>query len=362
MYIYLFIFFFLSICAFLQPQKETNKFYLFSITVLFLILFAGLRKVGVAPDDGNYYDMFMYKAPDLADWLFGNFTYSLQEVYMEPGYVFLNSFLRYFTDEYTLLFLCVATLSVGIASYNYYRYSKYVFLTLVLFFVHTYLYRDMNQIRAAIACAIGLFLIAQIHKREHFKIILTLCVMGSFHIASLSLVFAYFLSFIKVTRTRVLIAYIAALAFGVVGISQIIFSIIPGGGFLAAKLHSYTVTENYINAVTLFDITNLKNSVILIAVLVFWNRLKEVIPYFETIIIFYLLAVGIRIAFWDLGVISARLATFFGIVEVILIPYFVCLFRQKALMKTIIILYAFMVLYLNLYSKEIIQPYELSIF
>jgi len=361
---YIATFFMLALLSFTQFTKELKRYKLlfFLFASLYLIAFAGLRNHGVGADDFSYYDMFMYEAPNLFEWLFGSYVYDIKELYMEPGYVFLNSFLRVFTDEYIVLFLTVAFLSVGIASYNYHRYSKYVFLALLLFFVHTYLYRDMNQIRAGVAAAIGLFLIAQIHNREHLKVFFTLFIMSLFHIASVALIFAYFMSFIRVTRKRVLLAYSLALLLGIIGISQIIINVVPGGGFLAMKLYSYTTNTRYVSAVSLFDITNIKNSMILFMILLFWTRLEKVVPYFHTFVLFYLMAVSIRIAFWDLGVLAARISTFFGIVEVILIPYFIYLFRQKALITSLIILYAFLMLYLNLFAKDGRYPYELSIF
>lgn len=361
---YIFTFFLLAILSFTQFTKELKKYklLLFLFASFYLIMFAGLRNLGVGDDDFGYYEMFMVKAPSVYDWLFGNYVYDIKELYMEPGYVFLNSFLRIFTDEYIVLFLTISFLSVGIASYNYHRYSQYVFLSLLLFFVHTYLHRDINQIRSAVAAAIGLFLISQIYYREHLKVFFTLFMMSLFHLASTFLVFVYFLSFMKITKKRVVVIYCISLIFGIIGISQIVINAVPGGGFLAMKLYSYTENKTYADAISLFDITNIKNSIILFVVIVFWERFEKIIPYFPIVVLFYLISVSTRIAFWDLGVLAARISTFFGIVEVILIPYFIYLFRQKILIASLIVLYAFLTLYLNLFIKELRLPYELSIF
>jgi len=221
----------------------------------------------------------------------------------------------------------------------------------------------MNQIRAAVAAAIGLFLVAQIHNREHFKVFLTLFIAGTFHTASLSLILAYILSFITLTRKKVIIFYIIAVLFGLFNVSQIIINNIPVSGYLAMKIYSYTVNEEYLTAIPLlFDITNIKNSVILFIIILFWKKLEKVMPYFRIVVLFYVIGVFIRIAFYDLGVLAARIATFFGIVEVIIVPYFIYLFRQRLFIMFIIIIYAFLTLYLNLFIKEGRYPYELAIF
>lgn len=360
---YLFVFFTLS-CFALSPYTKQGKalkipFLIFSYLMLFL--FAGLREAGIGADDFAYVGKFL-EVPDISHWLYGNYSYSYQSVLMEPLYLLYGAFIRLFTDDYAFLFTGVAFLSVTLAIQNYYRYSHYIFLTLLLFFVHTYLYRDINQIRSGVAAAIGLFLIAQIHNRQHIKVWFTLCLASLFHMASFVLIFAYLFSFLKVTRNRVITAYFFALFLGVIGASQVIFKLIPGGGIMAKKLYNYTENGNYVNAISLFDITNIKNSAILFVIIFFWKRLEKVVPYFTTFVLFYLLAVGIRVAFWDLGVLAARTSTFFAIVEVILIPYFIFIFRNKVFITFIIILYAFLTLYLNLFIKEGRNPYALSIF
>lgn len=360
---YLFIFFTLSCFAFspYTKQGKTLKIPFLMFSYLMLFLFAGLRETGVGADDFVYANKFL-EVPDISHWLFGNYSYSYQSAFMEPLYLIYGAFIRLFTDDYVFLFIGIAFLSVSLAVKNYYRYSHYIFLTLLLFFVHTYLYRDINQIRSGVAAAIGLFLIAQIHNRQHIKVCFTLCLAALFHMASFVLIFAYIFSFFKVTRKRVIAAYFLALLFGFVGISQVVFQLMPGGGLLAQKLHNYTANNNYVNAISLFDITNIKNSTVLFVIIIFWKRLEKVVPYFTTFVLFYLLAVGIRIAFWDLGVLAARTSTFFAIVEVILIPYFIFIFRNKVFSTLLIILYAFLILYLNLFVKEGRNPYALSIF
>jgi len=361
---YFILFSLLSTLSILQFDKEVKKykllFFLFSAIVL--IVFAGLRQLGVGKDDYSYYQMFIYDAPNIYDWLFGNYSYDIHELYMEPGYVFINSFVKIFTSKYEVFFLSIAFISVGIASYNYYKYSQYVFLTLLLFFVHTYLYRDMNQIRAGISASIGLLLIAQIYNKEHLKIIFTIFVASLFHLASLSFIIAYVLGFITWTKKKIVFLYLISLTIGSIGLSKMIVLMLPNVNFLTMKIINYANSQKYSEAISLFDITNIKNSIILFFVVLFWNKLKSKVPYFNTIILFFILSTCWRIAFSDLGILASRVSTFFGIVEVILLPYFIYVFRQKVFIAFLIILYAMAVLYLNITVKEIITNYHISIF
>ncbi len=357
---YLFVFGILSAFAIAEHVKQFRviRFYFFILSVLMLVLFAGFRQAGVGADDWNYVDKFL-AVPDLSYWITGEFRYTFDETWMEPAYILLGSFVRIFTDEYVFLFTTVALFSVGLASYNYYRYTKFVFLVLVLFFVHTYLYRDINQIRSAVAASIGLFLISQIYNREHFKAIITISLAGLFHMASLSLALVYLLSFFKVTRKRLVYGYFIALFLGLIGISSVLLAILPNLGHVTTKLVDYA-NSGYADSVSLFDITNIKNSFIFFILIYYWHYLVKKVRYFETMMLFYFLAVTWRIAFNDFGIFAARIATFFGVVEVLLVPALLYLFRQKLMVTLIILLYAFLTLYLNLFVKEGRYPYELS--
>lgn len=323
-----------------------------------LILFAGLRNAGVGADDFAYIEKFL-SVPNLLFWFDGSFKYTFNDVWMEPGYIFIGAFLRIFTESYSVLFLSIAVLSVGIASYNYYRYSNFVFLTLALFFVHTFLYRDINQIRSAVAAAIGLFLVAQIAHRDHVKIIVTILVAGLFHTAALSYFILYAFSFFNHSRISLFYGFSIALFIGFLGISSILLQYLPDLGYVTVKLHEYANSE-FANSVSLFDLTNIKNMILFLIFLFYWDTLKVKMKYFETMMLFYFLAVVWRIAFNDFGIFAARVATFYGIVEVLLVPSLLYIFRQRMFANFIVLIYGFITLYLNLYIKEGRFEYHLS--
>lgn len=351
--------------AFFSVAQNTKQFsylkpFFFILSALLLIFFAGFREAGVGADDWNYVTKFL-EVPDISYWINGDFTYSFSETWMEPAYIALGAMIRFFTSNYIYLFLVVSIFSVGLASYNYYKLSKYVFLVLVLFFVHTYLYRDINQIRAAIAAAIGLFLIPQIHYRQHFRVIGTICLAAAFHMVSLSLFLVYFLSFFKVTNKRLISGYLISLVLGGVGISTLLLNVLPNLGHITTKLTGYANSQ-YADTVSLFDITNIKNSFIFLTLVSLRWRIKDKAPYFDVTLLFYFIAVTWRIAFSDFGIFAARVATFFGIVEVLIIPTLIYAFRQKFIMTIFILIYAFLTLHLNLFVKEGRNPYELAFY
>jgi hypothetical protein len=191
----------------------------------------------------------------------------------------------------------------------------------------------------------------------------TLLFAGLFHIAALSLVIPYLLSFFEITRKKVIVLYVFSLGLGIIGIGRVLVKLLPSSGFVFVKIANYASDKSYGAALKLYDPTNLKNLLILLIVLIYWKRLKEIIPYFETLVLFLAVSASWRLALADLGIIAGRVATFFDIVEVIVVPYFVCISRYKWMTVSAIILYAFVTLYLNLYTVKISpEPYTLSLF
>lgn len=359
---YLLVFVMLAMFSLSPFIKETNRLKLpfFIFCYLLIFLFAGLRQNGVGADDVAYVRKFL-EVPDLSYWLSGEFTYSFKSVFMEVGYASYAAFIRMFTNDYLYLFLGVAFLSVSIASHNYYRYSNYVFLTLLLFFVHTFLYRDMNQIRAAVTAALGLYLISTIDKKEHLKTVSIIGLASLFHMAALSYLIVYALSFFKVTRKKLTLMLMISLIGGIIGVTGLLLSVIPNMGYISSKVISYS-TSQYAEAVGLFDITNVKNLFFSISLLLLWNRIHYKVKHFEIMMLFLLSGTSWRILFSDFGILAARVATFYSIVEVILIPALILAFRQKVLPTIVVICYAFLTLYLNIFVKEGRFPYFLSIF
>lgn len=357
---YFFIFFVLAFFSILDVCRDFRRVNIifFILCVVILILFSGFRSVDATSDTLNYINRFLY-TPDAIHWFNGDYTYKYFDTYMEPGYLFFGAIIRVFTDSYVFLLTSVSVFSIGIAAFYYYRYSYFPFVTLVLFFVHTYLYRDMTQIRSAIAAAIALFLIGQIHKNQHLKIIFTIFFASLFHSAALSYFVVYFLSFIEYTRLRLIIGYFFALAFGLLHLSSHIIYNLPSISFLTAKINDYQAAA-YIDSVKLFDLTNIKNSVVLFVLFFFWDKIKSKVLYFETMMLFYFLATTWRIAFSDIGIFAARISTFFGIVEVLLITSLIYILRQKVIGVLIVLLYAFLTLYLNLFYKNDFSSYSMS--
>ncbi|KQA98433.1 EpsG family protein [Vibrio metoecus] len=364
MYPYVAIFVFFSIFALIEIAcKDKYKsiidlFFLYS--TLLLVFFAGARAVGVGSDDENYYNMFL-SVPNFSEWIYGEFSYSFEKIWMEPGYVFFGSIFRSISSEPVALFFPVAFLSVTIACYYYYKLSPYYFMSLLLFFSHNFLYRDINQIRSAITCAIGLALISFIYKRKKIHTFILILLASLFHMVGL----VYFVTFVfsRISQYRKLHFYglLISVFLSISGFLHFLISNINFLGVISTKISSYSTTEKYVNSVGLLDITNIKNMVIFLLLYSFWDVLSSKYDKFRICFTFFAFGVFWRIAFSEFGVLSARVATIFTITEVILIPMLISIFKQKLTPALITVFYAFLMLYINLFIKDGRHPYYISL-
>lgn len=353
------VFSLLASLSIFELARETRRArpLLVGIGAIILMLFAGLRAQGVGLDDVNYVRKFL-EIPEVSRWLSGEYQYNASEAGMEPLYILLGATVRQFTDSYSPLFLTVAFISVGLSSINYARYSPYACLSLLLYFSHTFLLRDMNQMRAGVAAAIGLFLIAQIARRQHGRVAATIAFAALFHAGALAYIVPWALSFVhwrpKILATATLISAII----GFTGVTHRLVSALPDLGPLTDRIKNY-VDSPFAYRISIIDPTNIKNVLILFVSLFLWNSLNQNLRYFKVIILFFATSVIWRLAFSDFAIIAARIATFFGIVEVILVASFVTLFRKKIVGALVVIIYGLSMLLLNTNFNNT-PPYQIA--
>ncbi|EOV3437943.1 EpsG family protein [Vibrio parahaemolyticus] len=166
----------------LSLVSESSKFAIVAgliFSVYFLSVFAGLRTDSVDPDFRVYRDIFESIVID------GDVS-----THVEKGYLFLNWLFGLISDDFNVFLLLFTSLSLFIVAYSYYRFSYIPILSVILYFVHYYLGRDLIAIRSAMAYAIILFSVASFSLSfNNKKFFLRVIVAGFIHkTALLSLV------------------------------------------------------------------------------------------------------------------------------------------------------------------------------
>lgn len=343
------LFLFLFLLAFSDSNlvNPKQKIILFCGAYFALALFAGLRYN--LPDYQAYSDYFRL----LNNKIILSNAKDLAIVADDKGYIIINKFIGLFTNNPVILFLTMAFASIGINLSCYKKYTPYFFTAMLFYYVHTYIGRELMQIRAGLACALCLYSIRYIVNR---KIIYFLCVIAlasTIHLAALIFMFSYLLCRwnLKIKTWKYLLC-----------ISLIIGIFMPLGKFLKAlpymdgleRIQNYSEWEGYNQTLGVFsNPTVLKQLIISILCFIFYDKLNKKVYAFDTIFSIYLFSLCWLIIWNDFGIIAARIATFFSIGEVLLVASFYHIFSSKRTYTIIIGLASFLFLTLNLIKGNI---------
>lgn len=353
---YVFLFLILSAVALLGELKQFRvlRIVFYILCSAFVFFLAAFREVGVGADDLAYIRIFDSIRSD--GFSFEYLAKSYIEYGVEPFFYIVNVLVGLVDDGYTYLFFCVALISVGIAARRYFVLSPAPILSLILFFSHTFLYRDINQIRAACAAAIALYVLEFVQRRDFLRFVIVVVLCACFHVASVALLLLTILFLVSPSRRLFIFTVLTGLSVSILGAGKLI-GYLPMPVVIAGKIRSYAENAQYSQSLGFLDITNIKNVALFFVLALFWNKLSRRVRYFDVMACIFSFGVAWRLAFTDFAIIAGRVSTFFTITEVLLVSSLVVLFRQRIIPYFIVLIYAAGMLYLNLFVKDGRQEY-----
>jgi len=246
-------------------NKYGNIMYTFLIVLLALL--AGLR-YGTA-DYIGYINIFEW-TPDLITTVSNNdYTYffTMRE---EIGYLFLNSFVKVFTDEYIWFFFLVASISMTMYYFSIRKYAIYPMLSILLYFSMVYMVKDMAQIRQGLAIAIFAYSLRYVIENNFWKFFLCTASASLFHISIWPVLIIYPLRKIKINYYGMaFIGIICAFCFSIDIVDTILFRFFPDYDFmnrLLLYLNSEFLVDNNLNRfykyVVLFYLLGMFNNIL----------------------------------------------------------------------------------------------------
>lgn len=355
--IFIILSFFIFLSIHLKSKYEVLlKLYIYIFISIILILFSGLRKVGVGLDDHAYAREFIE--------INLKYNFYRDSSVKEPLFFYLNYIVRKISDNPNVLFIVISAISTTLYNYNWYRYSKYYYISSIIYFSHLFLHTNLTQIRIGISIGILLYSIKELYNKKYFKFIIYIIISFLFHTSSivyiLIIVFNKFkLSkyvFLKLLYISIILYFILPYIFDPY---DILLSINLNNdilNFIKLKLSDYRYSY-YSKNLGLLDITNIKNTFILLAAIKYYNLLNYRFKYFNILILVFSIGVFWRIIFSNYGIIAARIAILFTSTEPLIISYFYHIFKNKYLYILLIILYSFLMLYLNL-NNNVVNQYN----
>jgi hypothetical protein len=342
------IFLFLSICL-LFSQKESNN--TIWPPLLILSLFAGLRGAS-SGDYCNYYNII-------------SATKSLYDIYIiyldqtitglqDYGFIFLISIIKIFITNSVLVFLSIAILAVGINLYSLRKLSPMFYGSVIIYFSHAFIYKEMAQMRHGLASAFLLMTIVLLYEKKFFQYLAFYLFAVSNHISAIVGISFIFIKKYSIKRYIALLTIIIFIILVYYNIDLLIIQFIESFNLLPERYFLYkgTVTKgSTIGIIT--NITTVKHLLIFMVCFFYFNQLSNKFgSLFELLFGIYCLGIVWLILFNSYSILAARVATFFTIVEIILVPMIAIYLTNRKFAQIIIIFYALTHLSYNIFMTQ----------
>ncbi|WP_107942064.1 EpsG family protein [Metasolibacillus fluoroglycofenilyticus] len=191
-------------------KKYTNKLpeiiYLLGVGTI-LVIFAGFRG-DFTSDYNNYKELFEFYTSIPFSMIF---EYQFGQ---ELGYVIINKIVKLLTGDFILVAIIMAFLTILLFLKEFYKYSPYVWISVLLFITIGSYYASFNIVRQVLAAAIIFGGSRFLYERSFFKYILVIITASLFHKTALIMVIFYFISNIKLNlKKSLLIIFIFGFVF-----------------------------------------------------------------------------------------------------------------------------------------------------
>lgn len=343
---YFVIFILLSLFAFTDifDVRKKQRIFLYILAGIILIFFAALRYGD--QDYIPYQEIFV----EAQNW---NLDASA-----DIGYSFLNSLVGLIWNDPLAVFFLVAGVSVSVNMKCFAEYSSYAFIALLFYFVHNYLLKETIQIRAGLACAIGLYNIRNLAEGKSKKYWFWQIIAMLIHLGSVMFFITWILKKLNFSyRTWIWILGIC-FTIGMVYPLGAILKSLPEFRILA-RVQTYSQWGEYAEAIgILSNLATLKQIFVSIVLLLFYNKLKGEIKYFDILTIMYFSSTCWLMVWNDFAIVGARMATFLSIGEPIFLSGFIVLVTPKSRPWLFYILVIVALVFLLVNVKGKLFPYQ----
>jgi hypothetical protein len=292
-----------------------------------LILFSGLKPIGIDRDSVNYVNMIKE-------------SIKFEDLYLrEPAFNVIQIFNGLaFDKSTTAFFLIFAFLGVSLKIIAILRSSLYPILSLIIYICFYYILHDLTQIRVGVASA--LFLLAindRINDRKPNSVIKAFAAM-CFHYSAVLALVIFLINKNKINKTMYLLLPIAGvMATLILNVNVLSFAAQYLPDFLSSKIKTYLSIENndVLNQINVFNFYYSTLLFIYFSIIIFiGDNLKS-----RDILYVKLLGLGLfcfyAMAF--LPVMAFRISEFYCIVIIVLFANLASYFKQPYIYITCIV-------------------------
>jgi hypothetical protein len=336
MWFYFLIFLFLAFFCIINIRQK--KFISWVIIVL-LALIAGFSG-SISKDHDNY---------------IAAYDQVVSGIYItDISFVLITRIIDLLFHNSRFMFLTYAILGVVLKIAGIKRLTELWFYSILVYFSLFYFLHEMTQIRAGVAAAFVLLSIPYIQERNLFKFLICAGIAIFFHFSAFALLPFYFLK-----NEKVELWY-----YFLIPIGYILYFANANMALVAKIINVDIITLRYsqikgmiAQPINIFNVVMISRYLFSAILLWKWKYLKEKNQYAVLLIKFYILSCFLFIALADVPVVAFRVSELIAIVEIIVIPFLIYLFRIQWIGKISVVLIAFFFLSMILLHQKLVLGY-----
>lgn len=356
MYLFGVIFLIVAACAVADSYLNRNLFIYISLILLMVI--AGLRNINTGFDTYNYY----------CDY--NNIAAGFSPISSkEQGFVLLEKIFSVLNLPFQYFLIFIAGLTMFCIIYGYSKLTPYPGFALLYYYSRFYINRDLNQIRASLAAAILLFSIQYVFKKKPLKFLIIILLATFIHTGAVIalLIYPLYMLFMKFSDMKFsdrekLIGYCSTII--VSGLASYVVS-----PYIARldeqKIAAYTQSKMYITGNGLLNPVILLQVIIsILALYAFLKKGEESSNhFFSATLCTYMISTVLLILLSQYYTLAGRTSTFLATVEPVVVIYLLqSVFKRTTVKFLMIVVCLIIFLMIDIYSGLIPQiNYSFSI-
>ncbi|WP_181186397.1 EpsG family protein [Orenia metallireducens] len=306
--------------------RKYRKLILYAIIIILTIFVASRSNT---PDYLNYKKAFTEVSTNISDVFI-----EAKKTNMEVGYIFLNIIFKNIINNFELFSFFIAFITIFLTFKAYEKLSIYPLISILIYISYLFLLQPMTQIRNALALSIILNALVYVEKKQLLKYILMVFFASLFHISSIIFLPVFFFNKIKLNKEVSYIIFFSLIILLLSSNFNILIlkfaKILPRENIISRKIIYYYYSQSYGSGLEGFSVRVLLSMFILFLTIFFEGILRKKLKYYNLILILLFGSFFFRLYSSHFS-IMLRLANVFGVIEPIILPSFLLLFKNRFL-------------------------------
>ena len=349
------------VASFISLFRETKNLtkLLFCLFLVSMFVLSGFRSLNVGYDNIGHFNYFSW----IADGRLLFFEFK------EPGFGFFSLIMsliggyNLFLVAYSFVLLMLLVVVIRYFSINP-LFSLYIYLSMY------FLGNNMGKIRQAMAVLFVLIALIFLFKRENKLFLLFVFIGASFQATVLFSLLLLPLSYVKLTKNRMVVIALIAILIGLVDAPRYVLDAVLDSGWIErfsflgiSRITFYAETDAFVRSSGGYLGFSYKSFLLLLTVF-FYNKIARIDSEGKALFLFGVQFWGLVFFFMmcNLSLLNSRATMAFLMVEMLVVPYIVKAISSKSIRLAFVTLYllaVFLIGYTNFIEiADYFVPFE----